>query len=147
MFERGQEYTRDEIHERVGGSKQSYLPTVDGDVVAACLTRRLNPRAPEVILCGCGPNIARAGAALAMQQEAIPVFIKLGVNRWEYQGDFKTSVAYTAGPTFDALVDGSGRAPEDVSRVVVLRRTSSPEDRRMRHTVRQPPPDRPEAAL
>lgn len=35
MFRIGTEYTRDEIHAQVGGSKQSYLPTVGGEVAAA----------------------------------------------------------------------------------------------------------------
>ena len=65
MFNIGHEYTRDEIHAQVGGSKHSYLPTRNGEVVAACLTKELNPRAPQVILCGNGERIAPAGATLA----------------------------------------------------------------------------------
>jgi hypothetical protein len=84
MFQVGSEYTRDQIHAHCGGSKQSYLPTVKGQVVAACLTPKLNPRVPAVILCGRGPVIAAAGVALASQTGAIPVFVKRGVNRWEY---------------------------------------------------------------
>lgn len=61
MFEAGREYTRDEIHAYCGGSKQSYLPTKNGAVVAACLTHALNPRAPQVILCGRGARIEPAG--------------------------------------------------------------------------------------
>jgi hypothetical protein len=121
MFTLGQEYTRDEIHERVGGSKQSYLPTRDGAVVAACLTQRLNPRAPEVVLCGRGPIIAVAGGMLAEQTEPVPVFLKRATNRWEYRGHFRADTSHTAGPDFDHLVSGSGRVPADVSRVVVLR--------------------------
>lgn len=51
MFSVGRDYTRDEIHAKVGGSKQSYLPTKNSAVVAACITHGLNPRAPQVILC------------------------------------------------------------------------------------------------
>lgn len=120
MFSIGREYTRDEIHAHVGGSKQSYLPTKEGAVVAACLTRELNPRAPQVILCGQGERIAPAGAVLAGQRHSIPVFIKRAVNRWEYQGRFKPVASFTSGSEFQRLVTGSGRAPEEVSRVVVL---------------------------
>jgi hypothetical protein len=120
MFDIGSEYTRDEIHAQVGGSKQSYLPTKNGAVVAACLTHDLNPRAPQVILCGRGARIEPAGDLLASQPFAIPVFLKRGVNRWEYQGLFRPTTSHTSGPKFDGFVAGSGRPVAEVSRVVVL---------------------------
>lgn len=80
MFTIGNEYTRDEIHEQLGGSKQAYLPTISGHVVVICVKPNLNPRAPNVILCGNGPIIASAGAALAKQRELLPVFIKRATN-------------------------------------------------------------------
>lgn len=121
MFTIGQHYTRDEIHDRVGGSKQSYLPTLNGAVVAACLTQALNPRAPEVVLCGRGPRIAEAGDLLAAQSEPVPVFLKRAVNRWEYRGRYRCAASHTGGLDFDRLVAGSGREPSEVSRAVVLR--------------------------
>ena len=49
----GQSYTRQQIHDKVGGgSLQSYLPTRDGRVLCACLRLDTNPGAPEVILPG-----------------------------------------------------------------------------------------------
>jgi len=120
MFQVGTEYTREQIHSHCGGSKQSYLPTVKGQVVAACLTPKLNPRAPAVILCGCGPVVAAAGAALASQSEAIPVFVKRGVNCWEYQGQFRVRSAYSSGPQFSALVAESGRPEIEVSLAIEL---------------------------
>lgn len=120
MFSVGREYTRDEIHMELGGSKQSYLPTKNGAVVAACLTRELNPQAPRVIICGQGARIAPAGEALASQPYAIPVFLKRSVNRWEYQGLFKSAASFTSGAQFSAYVGGSGRQASEVSRVVVL---------------------------
>lgn len=120
MFTLGKEYTRNEIHAGVGGSKQSYLPTKDGVVVAACLTLEYNPQAPRVILCGRGPLIERAGEMLALQRQSLPVFLKLGVNRWEYQGRFKVVASYTAGAEFTGHIAGSGRRTADVSRVVVM---------------------------
>jgi hypothetical protein len=120
MFNVGSEYTRDEIHAQVGGSKQSYLPTKNGAVVAACLTHDLNPRAPNVVLCGRGPRIEPAGELLGMQTYAIPVFLKRGVNRWEYQGLFRPTASYTSGPQFNSFVAGSGRPMAQVSRVVLL---------------------------
>ena len=120
MFSIGRDYTRNEIHATVGGSKQSYLPTKNGAVVAACLTQALNPRAPRVILCGRGAIIEPTGELLAQQLDAIPVFLKRDVNRWEYQGLFKAVASYTSGPEFDVCVSGSGRPPPEVSRAVLL---------------------------
>src|SRR5664279_2072633 len=98
MFTVGTEYTRAEIHEQVGGGVQAYLPTKGGKVVAACVTRELNPRAPQVILCGKGARIEPTGAHLASQSEPVPVFIKHGVNRWEFQGWFRAVASHTSGP-------------------------------------------------
>lgn len=120
MFQIGHEYTRDQIHGHLGGSKQSYLPTVLGHVVAACLKPELNPRAPNVVLCGNGPIIASAGVVLTSQHDPVPVFIKRATNRWEYQGKFKVIAAHPSGPQFEALVAGSGRNPSDVSLAIQL---------------------------
>ncbi|MEJ8847006.1 DUF6697 family protein [Variovorax rhizosphaerae] len=120
MFEIGGEYSRDEIHEALGGSKQAYLPTVGGKVVAVCVKPNLNPRAPSVVLCGRGPIIAAAGAALAQQREPLPVFLKRGVNRWEYCGKLRVVASHYSGPTFASLVADSGREPSDVSLAVEL---------------------------
>lgn len=120
MFNIGSEYTRDQIHGHLGGSKQSYLPTLSGQVVAACLRLELNPRAPNVVLCGKGPIIVSAGTALAKQHDPIPVFIKRGTNRWEYQGKLKVAASHSSGPRFTALVAGSGRNPSDISLAIEL---------------------------
>ena len=120
MFTIGSEYSRDEIHAVLGGSKQAYLPTVGGQVVAVCVKPELNPRAPSVVLCGKGPIIAAAGAALARQPGPLPVFLKRGVNRWEYKGMLPVVASHSAGPTFASLIAGSGRQPSDVSLAVEM---------------------------
>ncbi len=120
MFNVGSDYTRDYIHDRLGGSKQSYLPTTSGRVVAACVKLEMNPQAPKVVLCGTGKVIASAGALLAKQNEPVPVFIKRGINRWEYQGTFNVSEVHTSGPQFEALVAASERNPYDVSLAIEL---------------------------
>ena len=120
MFLVGTEYTREEIHEVVGGSKQTYLPTKGGTVVAACLTRKKNPRAPEVILCGLGLRIARAGHLLSRQLEPVPVFVKIAPKRWQFQGRFKVTNSYTSGPELDRLAAGSGRPLASLSCAVVM---------------------------
>lgn len=120
MFEIGAEYTRDDIHAQYGGSKQAYLPTVAGKVVAICVTPELYPLAPQVILCGQGPRIAPTGAQLAQQTGPVPVFVKRGVNRWEYRGLMRVLAAYTGGPRFESLVAGSRRNPQEISLVVEM---------------------------
>jgi len=119
-FKTGSDYTRDEIHATLGGSTQSYLPTVGGRVVAVCVTPELNPRAPRVILCGQGPRRVAAGAALAKQTEPLPVFLKRAVNSWQFQGTMRVVASHTSGPTFTSLVADSGRSPSDVSRAIEL---------------------------
>ncbi len=88
MFIEGNAYTRAQIHANIGGSVQSFLPTVNGEVVCACLTLKLNPKAPHIILAGDGPKIMAAAERLGQQSRKIPVFIKLGTNSWRYDGDW-----------------------------------------------------------
>lgn len=120
MFNIGEYYTRDQIHEDLGGSKQSYLPTREKRVVAACLTKKPNPGAPNVILCGKGPVIASTGASLAKQRDPVPVFIKQNTNRWEYKGKFKVTASYSSGAQFKKLVEPSERDPSTVSLAIEL---------------------------
>lgn len=120
LFNIGSDYTRDEIYAIVGGSKQTYLPTKEGVVVAACLKIDLNPRAPNVVLCGNGKLIARAGDLLANQRTDVPVFLKRAVNHWEYQGKFTVASSHTTGTEFENLIAGSRRDPSTVSRVILL---------------------------
>ncbi|MFL6232165.1 MAG: hypothetical protein ACJ76N_03450 [Thermoanaerobaculia bacterium] len=123
MFVIDCEYTRDEIHTKIGGSKQAYLPTYQGVVVAACLTKGLNPQAPQVILCGKGKRTVATGALLAGQGGVIPVFIKRAVNRWVCQGKFKAVASFVSGPEFDKFIAASDRPASDISRAVVLEAT------------------------
>jgi hypothetical protein len=73
----------------VGGGLQDYLPHFEGEVVAGCFSKDLNPQAPNVILPGTGPEIERWGRAFALQRSAIPVFIKQRSNEWYCMGDFR----------------------------------------------------------
>jgi hypothetical protein len=73
----------------VGGSIQSYLPTLNGRVVAACLRTDTNPDAPDVILPGRGPDIEAAADLLVAVREPVPTFIKRRANDWEYVGMFR----------------------------------------------------------
>jgi len=124
MFVIGRDYTRNEIHAQLGGSKVSCLPTRDGAIVAACLTAAFSPDAPRVVLCGQGPRTGPVSVMLARHRGAIPVFIKLGASRWEFRGAFEVTGSLVAGARFESLIQGSGRAVDSVSVVVLLEPTA-----------------------
>lgn len=91
MFIVGNSYTRDEIHQQVGGSIQSYLPSVNGAIVAGCFKKgpAWNPHAPNEVLPGKGIIIEASAKRFAQQSIFVPVFLKQGVNDWIYQGDYR----------------------------------------------------------
>jgi len=90
MFQRKRLYSRREIHDALGGgSIQSYLPTVDGRVVAGCFTTNLNPEAPNRIFAGDGPIIRSSAHLAASQREPFPVFLKRGNKQFEFIGNFR----------------------------------------------------------
>lgn len=86
MFEKRQYYSRAEIHAKLGGSIQSYLPTVNNKIVATCLKRENNPKAPNIVLPGLGKIICKAADQFAKQGNAVPTFIKKCNKCWEYVG-------------------------------------------------------------
>ena len=91
MFELDKLYTRDDIHAEVGGSIQSYLPTVESRVVAGCFIRSpdTNPDAPEIILPGIGPIVKKTAEQFTLQGNAVPTFIKQKSKQWKYVGMYK----------------------------------------------------------
>ena len=120
MFTLGREYTRREIHAQLGGSVVSCLPTRNGAIVAACLSRTFSPRAPDVVLCGRGARTSVVSALFARQQIAIPVFLKSASSRWQYRGQFSVARSFSSGARFESFIVGSGRSVASVSHVVVL---------------------------
>lgn len=89
----GESYTRDHIHEILGGEKVSYLPQKNGKIICGCFSADANPEAPFVILVGGdevseGP-VERKARILEAQNEPIPVFLKRAANDWLFEGDFK----------------------------------------------------------
>jgi hypothetical protein len=89
MFRLGESYTRKQISEQVGGNPMSYLPDVDGRVVAACLKPDINPAAPSVIVVGRGSAREQAADLLVRQGTPVPVFLRRRERQWEYVGDFR----------------------------------------------------------
>jgi len=123
MFTLGCEYTRGEIHAHLGGSVVSCLPTANGVIVAACLSKKFSPRAPEVVLCGRGVRTSPISAQFARQQIALPVFLKSASSRWQYQGQFFVAESLSSGARFESYIVGSGRSVASVSHVVLLKKS------------------------
>ncbi len=121
MFTIGEYYTRDEIHDMLGGSKVSCLPSVDGKLVAACLTLRFSPAAPSVVLCGQGPRTTPVSKLLTLKREPLPIFIKKAAGQWQFCGEFSVAEFFVGGPRFEEFITGSGRSLASVSYVVLLR--------------------------
>lgn len=87
----GKRYTRAQIQQAYGGGIQTYLPNRDGRVTCGCFDPELNPRAPEEILVGDGPNIVAAARLLIRQGGAIPIFIKRASSEWEFLGRYRVA--------------------------------------------------------
>jgi hypothetical protein len=121
LFKIGRYYTRDEIAEALGGAKQWYLPTVKRRVVAVCLRKEHNPKAPNVVLCGFGKRVEKTGEWLASETLSLPVFVKDEINRWQYHGRYKVISSSTSGPKFLREIGGKSKSGF-VSRVVYLER-------------------------
>jgi len=122
MFVPGCEYTRREIHAHLGGSVVSCLPTRNGVIVAACLSKEFSPRAPEVVLCGRGVRTSPVSALFAHQKIASPVFLKIASRRWQYRDQFLVAASFNSGTKFKSFIVGSGRSVANVSHVVILKR-------------------------
>ncbi|MGZ2746657.1 hypothetical protein [Burkholderia stagnalis] len=122
MFDINKNYTREFIHTVCGGSKQAFLPTKNGRVVAACLRTDLNPHAPDFIICDGSASARAAGRTLAMQGDAIPVFIKMETDAFRFVGRFVVGASLTAPLDYAPYVRNSGLTIGQVSRVLKMER-------------------------
>ena len=98
----GQVMTRRDIAALFGGNARAFLPRVSGgDVAAGCFDPAKNPRAPAEVLVHSAPNALLAARRFVEQsrkrQGAVPVFLRLAPNVWEYIGRFR-AVRYTTDP-------------------------------------------------
>ena len=121
MFKINRDYTRAEIHAKLGGSTVSCLPTNHGVVVAACLSKKFSPQAPHVMLCGKGARTSPVSELFTRQTSAVPVFVKSASNRWQYRGQFVVGASFVSGAQFEGFVAESCRAVASVSYVVLLK--------------------------
>jgi len=117
-FTVGWDYTRDQIRAVVGGGTGDALPHRDGTVVAGCFRPDLNPDAPDMVLPGSGPQARHWAEQFSRQTEPVPVFLKIGTDRWCYVGRYRVA-ARSLDP---AVIDGHARAAGrgDVSQVLFL---------------------------
>jgi hypothetical protein len=125
QFKANQIYTRAEIHALIGGSIQSYLPTVDGNVVAGCFRRDTNPDAPEVVLPGNGPIIKSTAESFAASGRAIPVFINQSIGNWRFVGTWRVFRLSRDPAEIKNHADRAGRC--DVSCILHLAEVKEPD--------------------
>lgn len=118
MFKQDESYTRDDIHDQVGGSKQSYLPTKDCTVTCICLSKNMNPDAPQIILSGQGRIIEQSAKWLVSQTNDLPVFIKDSPNNWIFKGLFRVLKSVTDPSEINKNYHLAGRT--DVQKVIEL---------------------------
>ncbi len=121
MFEVNKEYSRENIHAEVGGNKDSFLPAVQGKIVAACLRPELNPKAPEYIVCNSAAAARAAGNTLARQADPIPVFMRQDSDRYRYIGHYAVQESYTVPNECVPFIQGTGFNTRQISRVIKMR--------------------------
>ncbi len=114
----GHFYTRRQIHDELGGSVQSYLPTVKGEVVCACLTKDMNPDTPNTILVGNGPITKQAAEKLCSQHNPIRVFLKIKSNKWQYRGRYNVEKYSQSTDEIAKHSETSGR--KSITRIIYL---------------------------
>ncbi len=120
MLTEGKLYTRNEIHDLLGGGIQGYLPHKDGKVVAGCFGLKRNPEAPDVVLVGSGPETVRWAKVLCEQEYPVPVFAKQQPNEWKYVGEYKVK-DWTEDPA-DLQEYGERAGRTGITRVLFLTR-------------------------
>ncbi len=120
MLTEGKLYTRNEIHDLLGGGIQAYLPHKDSEVVAGCFGLESNPEAPDVVLVGSGPETVRWARVLCEQGHPIPVFIKRQPSQWEYVGEY--GVEYWTEDAAKLAEYGEKSGRRNLTRVLFLTR-------------------------
>lgn len=87
-FRKGAIYAHADLIEAFGGEVKGgiFLPTREGRIVCGCITTEMNPEAPECVLIGDKRRVVTRAEKMADQGGAIPIFVKRGVNQWEYRG-------------------------------------------------------------
>lgn len=70
----------------------SYIRTKNNIVKGLAITKQKNPDAPEIItVSNKGPRIIKNAELLANTTEVVPIYKKLGVNQWQFKGNYKVN--------------------------------------------------------
>ena len=85
----GESYSREKIHEMLGGGLQEAFPTKDGRVVAACLRKDQHPHGPETVWVGHGARRETTAKIAVLQGTSFPVFMRTDGKDSEYLGRYK----------------------------------------------------------
>jgi hypothetical protein len=101
------------------GKGDGFLRYEDGRIVSAALRPKLNPDAPRVILVGQGPRRERSARLLCEKGDPVAIYLKRGINRWEYVGEF--SVERWSEDESEIREHERRAARDDVARVIYLR--------------------------
>ena len=109
-FVLGRSYTRIQISASLGGDRVTFLPHAGGKVVCVALDPAKNPRGPEIVPVGPGGTTRlRWAAVLSKQGGAVPLFVKLGRNFWEYRGKHRCTQYVTKLSAVRHMADPDGR--------------------------------------
>ena len=68
----GQIYSRDEVTEMVGAGGDDYILTKNGKVHAITLNPEMNPKAPEIVIVGKGPQVQKRAHLLVESKKSFP---------------------------------------------------------------------------
>lgn len=122
-FRKGNLYAHRDLIGAFGGEVKGgiFLPTRDGRIVCGCITMHMNPEAPECVLIGNKPRVVARAEKMANQGGTIPIFIKHGVNQWEYRGPYDFVRISRDAADFAKLADEAGR--EDIVAALYFRRS------------------------
>jgi hypothetical protein len=122
-FRKGAIHTHADLIEAFGGEVKGgiFLPTREGRIVCGCITTEMNPEAPECILIGDKPRVVARAEKMADQGGAIPIFVKRGINQWEYRGMYDFVRLSREPRDFRQLAAEAGR--EDVVAALYFRRS------------------------
>lgn len=117
MFQVGETYQRAELAKILGGSAQSYLPTLQNRVLFGCFQRKLNPEAPLKVHIGEGSARLSAARCAITTGMAFPVFLQENAD-CEYQG------RYRAHSYVKVVEPYTNEAGEPIAGVLFLERVS-----------------------
>lgn len=105
------------LAKRLAGG-HDFLRTKHGAIKGLAVTVKDNPDAPEVLIVGKGPRKVANAQRLLDCREAVPLYLKRAVNRWEYRGTYRAT-AFSREPAVIAQYRRH-RSANDVAGILFL---------------------------